>query len=97
MRLRKVKLLDSYPWYYEIILNKILKPKPKYRLASPFLGTETEYAENPKPKPNYEEFWNRNRAMENLETKTDEAKRSETGRFLSIIILLILLGYMITV
>ena len=96
MRLRKVKLLDSYPWYYEIILNKIFKPKPKYRLASPFMGTETEYAENPKPKPNYEEFWNRNRAMENLETKTetDEAKRSETGRFLSMIILL---GYMITV
>ena len=87
MRLRKVKLLDSYPWYYEIILNKILKPKPKYRLASPFLGTETEYAENPKPKPNYEEFWNRNRAMENLETKTDEAKRSETGRLLYNIIL----------
>ena len=24
-------------------------------------------------KPNYEEFWNRNRVMKNLETETDEA------------------------
>ncbi len=43
-------------------------------------------------KPNYEEFWNRNRVMihymKNLETETDEAQRSETGRFLSLITLL---------
>ena len=45
--------------------------KPKYRLTGPFLGTETEYAKNLKPKPNYEEFWNRNRAMKNLETETE--------------------------
>jgi len=39
-------------------------------------------------KPNYEEFWNQSRVMKNLETETDEAQRSETGRFLSLITLL---------
>ena len=69
------------------------KPKPKYRLTGPFLGTETEYTK----------IWNRNQnrtmknfgtktelsAMKNLETETDEAQKSETGRFLSLIILLL--------
>ena len=49
--------------------NIFFKPKLKYWLTGPFLGTETEYAKN--LKQNYEEFWNRNRAMKNLEIKTE--------------------------
>ena len=71
------------PW---LGIDRLTETETENRLTGPFLGTETEYAKN--LKQNYEEFWNRNRVMKNLETETDEAQRSETGRFLSLITLL---------